>query len=107
MVTDLQNIRVKVDVFIQKALFGFSARVAGKEHAKALVLQNKCDRVVVDVVLRAADDRSASTNSRRTAVRCPRTRQRGTLASPEQNPQRGRIKSFGHTTEQASRGVRT
>ncbi len=48
--TDFQNVAVQVGALAEKTLFGGSAGVAGKEHAKGAVAQHERDGVLVDVV---------------------------------------------------------
>lgn len=63
---------MQVDAFREKSLLCRASGVAGEEHAKRPVLQNECDRVVVDRVA-AADKwhRRADEAQRHTVIRLP------------------------------------
>ena len=57
MVADFEDVGVEIDSGGEEALFRREARIAGEEHAEILVLEDKGDGVVVDVVVAAADER--------------------------------------------------
>lgn len=56
MMPHLEHVCMQIDSFVQKALLGRDAGIAGKQHAEVLVLQDKRDRVVVDRIV-AFDER--------------------------------------------------
>ncbi len=61
--TDLQGFGVQVDTFVEESPLRLDARIAGEEHAKRAILQEKCDRVIVDRHL-AADEGQRRTDER-------------------------------------------
>ena len=70
MATDIEQVCVQIDSFVQETLLGRDAGIARENHAKVSVLQDECDGVVVDgIVAFAANNvnEAGAVSSRRSA----------------------------------------
>lgn len=68
MMTDFEYVRLEIDALAEKAVLCRASRVAGEQHSEPPVLQDECNRIVVDCVFSANEGKRWADERQRHAI---------------------------------------